>query len=285
MCAVTRRCGTVLQGAAGSCVCGLAVTCVAFLSLLAPCLEPAVAQSKLPTQGFVETLGANATGEELDAQPDLWVLEVSFRPMRMMSIEIADPKTGQRKRELVWYLIYKATNRPLTRQEDKSDMKPVNVYDPAPKAMFIPEFVIVTDDNTGQFVYPDEILPEAQAAIARRERLPLKNSVQIVDVLPPMTPHDARKQSPIYGVATWRNVEPKTDDFTVFMGGFSNGYRIGKDPDGAPLALRRTIMIEYWRPGDRFDQNEREIRVRTPPEWMYRPDEPDSEPATTALVR
>jgi len=286
MCAATRRCGVALQAADGFRVCRLTVACAAFLGLLAPCLKPAVAQSQSHTEGFVETLGAHATGEELHAQHDLWVLEVSFRPMRMMPIEITDSKTGQTKRELVWYLIYKAINRPLPQQEDESDVRPVNEYDPVPADMFVPEFAIVTDDNTGQFVYPDEIMPEAQAAIARRERLPLKNSVEIVDVLPPITPPDARQQSPIYGVVTWRKIEAKTDFFKVFMSGFSNGYRIGKQPDGAPLAMRRTIMAEFWRPGDRFDQNEREFRVRTPAKWMYRPDEPEIQPAAaTALVR
>ena len=78
----------------------------------------------------------------------------------------------------------------------------------------------------------------------------------------------------IYGVAMWRGINPKTDYFTVFMSGFSNGYRVAKGPNGGQLIERRTIVQEFWRPGDRFDQAEIEMRFKGDPKWVYRADEP-----------
>src|SRR6185503_13289659 len=46
---------------------------------------------------------ALATGDEIAAQPDLWVMEVYFKPMRQMVLNLTDPKTGQKRPEYVWY--------------------------------------------------------------------------------------------------------------------------------------------------------------------------------------
>jgi hypothetical protein len=80
----------------------------------------------------------------------------------------------------------------------------------------------------------------------------------------------------------WRNVDPDADFFSVFMQGFSSGYRQTTGPDGKPLIWRKTIMHEYWRPGDEAEQREREIRrldepkpsdqPRHDPRWVYRAD-------------
>ena len=38
-------------------------------------------------------------------------------------------------------------------------------------------------------------------------------------------------------------------------------------PDGKELIQRKTLVQEFWRPGDEFDQNEQEIRVVETPKW------------------
>ena len=230
-----------------------------------------VTQGQL-TRGFVAKIEPAVTGEELNAQDDLWVFEVDFKPMRMVWVDLTDPKTGEKKRELIWYLVYRVVNRDLARPEDKSDTAPVNNEDPVPVSMFVPEFTLVTNDNDSQKSYDDVLLPEAQTAIILRERLQLKNSVEVVGEVPPATPKNAKDENAIYGLVMWRGVDPETDFFTVFMTGFSNGYSKRKGPDGQPQIWRRTIVQEYWRPGDRFFQNEKEIRPKGEPEWIYRPD-------------
>lgn len=228
------------------------------------------------TGGFDTSLPAIASGEELSAQSDLWMMEVTFKPMRMIVVELTDPKTGKRSREYVWYLVYKAVNRLQASNEGDADVTPVNVQDPPPsEPLFVPEFTLVSDDNGVQEIYHDAILPEAQAAIEQRERRKLLNSVEIVQPLPTATPAGAVEESALYGVAMFRGIDQDSDFFTLYMGGFSNGYKLVTGPDGNPLFLRKTIVQEYWRPGDRFDLDEREIRQKGNPRWIYRADEVD----------
>lgn len=250
------------------------LTCV----LIAGVASSAVAQpsaSRL-TRGFEATAPAVATAEEL-AQGDLWVMQVDFKPVRLINVETTDPKTGEKRNELFWYLVYRAVNKSLKAPAQDTGTVPVNNYDPAPgPSLFIPEFSLVTDDDGRQQVFPDVIVPEAEEAIRRREmrgtdqRNELKNSVGIVQ---PVRPAEEKSGAPIYGVAVWRAVDPETDSFKIYAGGFSNGYREVQGPDGKPLILRREIVLDYWRPGDEFDPNEREFIFRTQPRWIYRADE------------
>ncbi|MBW3542758.1 MAG: hypothetical protein KY476_21055 [Planctomycetes bacterium] len=244
--------------------------------LLLP-LAAAAQEPEAPTEGFVQRVASDATGQEITAQSNLWVLEVDLKPLRMIWVDVTDPETGQKKRELVWYLVYKAVNRPLARRQDTSDSAPANEEDVPPgKPLFVPDLTLVTDDNDSQQVYPDVVLPEAQAAINRRERRRFLNSVEAIGEIPDPVPADARPtpEQVIYGVATWKDVDPETDYFTVYMSGFSNGIRVMNGPDGKPLVLRKTIMQDFWRPGDRFDQTEDEVRFQGEPRWDYRPDAP-----------
>jgi len=224
-------------------------------------------------EGFDVVVPAAPAGEEITTQSNLWMLEVALKPMRMRWVDVTNPATGETTRELIWYQVYKAVHRPLPRKQDSSDTKPVNDEDVPPPPMFVPEFTLVTVDEGGEKVYQDVILPEAQAAINRRERRVYKNPVEIISELPPPTPEGEEAENPLYGVAIWKAVDPDTDYFTVYMTGFSNGYQLGKTPQGETLAQRKTIMQEYWRPGDRFEATEIEIRRRGAPRWIYRADE------------
>ena len=230
-------------------------------------------------RGFDATAPAIATAEEL-AQGDLWVMQVDFKPMRLVRVETTDAKTGERREETIWYLVYRAVNRPLKSASQGDEKTPVNNYDPPPgPPLLVPEFTLVTDDNDVQQIYPDVVIPEALDAITRRElrggdrQNVLKNSVEIVQPVPETGDTAAR---PIYGVATWRGIDPTTDNFKVYVSGFSNGYKEMKGPGGEPLILRREIVLDFWRPGDEFDLTEREFQVRAEPRWVYRAE--DAEP-------
>lgn len=230
--------------------------------------------------GFVTKVRATATGEELSRQPGLWICEVAFKPMRYMRVEVTDPKTGKKTRELVWYVCYKAINRPLG-QKKATDIDPVNDYDiPPSKPFFVPEFTLVTDDNGVQKTYHDIVLPEAQAAILKeREQRKAggpryRNSVEVVGPIPEVTDAETAPGQTIWGMAMFRGVDPDADHFRLFMTGFSNGYKLTTLPGSdEPLVLRRTVRQEYWRPGDGIDQNEFEFRLKGDPVWEYRPDD------------
>jgi hypothetical protein len=247
--------------------------------ILSLAVAPALGQGQQPStlnRGFSATAPAIATAEEL-AQGDLWVMQVDFKPMRLMRVETRDPKTGERREETIWYVVYRAVNKPLKAAGEADPRTPVNNYDPPPgPSLLVPEFELVSDDNNVQRVYPDVVLPEAEAAIAGREmrggdqQNALKNSVAIVQ---PVLPADDAGAKPIYGVAMWRGVDPTIDNFKVYASGFSNGYKEVKGPDGKPVILRREIVLDFWRPGDEFDLTEREFQFRSQPRWVYRADE------------
>lgn len=181
----------------------------------------------------------NPNGEELSAQPRLWMMEVHMKPMRMIQVPLTNPETGRKKIENIWYMVYKAINRPLPFKEDASNTTPSNDDDQEPlEQMFVPVFTLRTDDITNDMpvrkTYPDVILPEAQKAInlreGRNEQNAYKNSVEIMQAIPQATPEDQGDANAIYGVAMWRGVDRNTDYFTIYMSGFSNGYRYVNDP-------------------------------------------------------
>jgi len=214
----------------------------------------------------VETVAAPLiTGQERSEQPNIWAMELNYKPVRMIQVEITDPKTGKSSKELVWYLAYRAVVRSSSGISDS--------VKPEDRPWFVPEFTFVIDKGRrGPQTYSDQIIPEAQAAINKRERHVYKNSVEIVAPLPKITPDRSKVLNSLDGVATWTGIDADVVYFTVYITGLSNGYRIleEKGPDGNELLARRTLAQNFWRPGDRFEQHEEEIRLKDEPRWVYR---------------
>ena len=259
------------------------------LLLLVAAAGPAFGQDRA-SGGFDNTLAAIASGEETSAQSDLWVMQVDFKPMRLVRLPVTDPETGETTRELVWYLVWRAANRPLRTPERQDGTTPVNELDdpPGPK-QFVPELVLIGEDGTAK-QYQDVILPSALPLIERRElrgnfaEFTLNTTVSAAGDLPPLKEGDLRPEDYVYGVATWTGVDPETDRFTVLLNGFSNGYQRTDGPDGRPVIQRRTGILKFWRPGDAVDEDEREFRVGVDPrgdqpalaglpQWEYLADE------------
>lgn len=320
-----------------------------FTAIVSP-LSAQEARTSPVGRGFDFLVKPVASGEERQSQPDLWVFELQMKSLRMLEVDLTEPGTGRKKKELVYYLVYRAINREIDRRQDNPERTPVNEYDKEPiPDLFVPQITLVTSDNGKRTVVPDSILPEAQKAIQVREKMKLANSVEVVRRIPPVVSMDAPDSEAIYGVAIFRNVDPDTDYFTIFMSGFSNGYKLVKGPvtyadledavrsggiqpgnqiwngaldsewqaaagvgnlfrpnasrpadadtaqwfysvpaehsDDTVTTWRKTLMQKYWRPGDRFDQNEAEIRQEGSPRWIYRPDDnamPNNETTTAA---
>lgn len=241
---------------------------VVTLLVLSPAMSWAQKASGAPKYSEIR-LPAVASGEELGKQPDLWVMDVYFKPMRQIAVELTDPKTGQKQSKYVWYVVYRAVNRALPEVIEFNP--PVNELDPPvlpPK--FVPAFTLMTTDTPEPKLYDDKVIPEALAIIARRERLPLLSSVSAVQTVPPAAETGSPQERPIYGVAMFTDVDPTADRYTVFMTGFSNGVREIDAPDGTTGVQHKTVVTKYWRPGDQFDQREPEIRLDGDPQWIYR---------------
>ena len=267
---------------------------IAGLMLLAVCGRGSSLAVAQVTRGFDTTARAIATGEERQRQPDLWMFEVSYKPMRMIWVDVTNPRTGQKQREQIWYLAYRAQNRTLATRDDSDDLKPVNELDPLPgPTKFLPDATIVTYDDRTQEIpgqtYLDRVIPEAAAAINRVERRNAKDptfldSVQAIQDLPEPVDADDMNGDWIYGVASWSGVDPETDYFKVVLSGFSNGYEIRPGPDGVPITWRKKLVQRFARRGDRFDPSQVEFELDGPPEWVYIPDT-NSETSTTSASR
>lgn len=257
--------------------------------LLLIAVRPAAAQE---SRGFDQVVKVYATGEERNRQGDLWVMEVHLKPVRMQWVDVTNPETGETSRDLVWYLAYKAINRPIATQVDESDTTPVNTLDPVlqpPK--FLPEFTLVTYDDPATEIpnqtYMDQVLPEAVVAINKVEShrpddVLLSDTVSIIQPVPEATAEGAENEEWMYGVATWRNVDPETDFFSVILSGFSNGYEIREGPGGEPVRWRKVLVQKFSRRGDRFDPTQIEFRFEGPGRWTYQPEEA---PATQQAVQ
>ncbi|NNJ26304.1 hypothetical protein [Alienimonas chondri] len=256
-------------GTKGGLLPGFAVVASLALTLSA---STAWAQGGRSSGGFDATLPSIASGPEIRSQADLWVMQVDFKPMRLARLPVTDPETGETRQELVWYLVWRSTNRPLQSPEKETERTPQNELDAPPQLPpFVPEFVLIGEDGTAR-QYRDVILPNVLPLIEARELrgefadVKLNTTVSASGDLPAGVAADAPPgEGATYGVATWTGVDPTTDRFIVLLNGFSNGYRIQTGPDGQPVTERRTGVLRFWRPGDEIDEVETEFRLGVNP--------------------
>ena len=206
---------------------------------------------------------------------DIWNLEFKFKPVRMVTIDMPQ-KSGKMQRKLIWYLVYSVTNsgKVLHPVEDADGTYTVEEVDHPVR--FIPEFLLESPEY--KKVYPDRVIPLALGPIRMREdrNRRFHTSVEI-----------CREEIPVgktvWGVAMWEAIDPRIDSFSIYVQGLTNAYRWKDAPGrykrgdqlgtGRRLA-RKTLKINFWRPGDEYYQHESEIRRGVPGrvdyEWVYR---------------
>jgi hypothetical protein len=175
----------------------------------------------------------------------IWVLDFAFKPLRIRTVEI--PGKGRRP---VHYLYYKVVNR---------TGKP---------RMFIPQFVMVNEEGKK---FEDQVIPHAIPLIQAREdaTIPVRGAVDIMGVIPPSTKEGV--DDAVFGAAVWEKWDPKSDRFSIYVRGLSDGYKEIPNPSGGkPIVKYKTLRIDFIRRGDERNINEREIELSDPPyEWVY----------------
>lgn len=219
----------------------------------------------------------------------IWNLEFSFKPMRMIYVDIPQP-SGKMQRKLVWYMVYRVRNL-------GGHLKPVEVVETIDKASepatqhitfkteptdevelfgktttslrFFPHFVLASTEYDKEYL--DRVIPAALAPIKAREfpgrEVQLHNSLTISEV--PLLKSDDMNDNSVWGVVTWIDVDPKIDYYLVYVQGLTNAYQF-EDPMGAfkkgdapgtgRKFLKKTLQLNFWRPGDTVDPHEEEIR-------------------------
>src|SRR5204862_5082617 len=118
-------------------------------------------------------------------------------------------------------------------------------------------------------VYHDQILPKVQEAIRRIEdpagHLDIKNSVTIGSEPIPASKPNAYPKA-VTGVATWYDVDPDANNFSIFVSGLSNGW----SEDDNKVVRRKTLQLKFRRVGDKYLMDSREIKFVPPETWVYR---------------
>ena len=216
------------------------IACVCLLAAGWAGLTESLGQAQEKDYGFKVVAPSQSTGDERASQSNLWVLEVQFKSLRQVQLDLPDPKTGQKRKEIILYLLYRVVNRGPGEVKEETEAPSTNTFDPeVTPQLFIPEFALITQDNGPQNIYDDRLIPAAEKEIRKREQegktshLPLgvvlKNSVKIAGAIP----KEAAPGMPpemYYGVAMWRGVDPAADRFTIMLSGFSNGYKLVRGP-------------------------------------------------------
>ena len=248
-------------------------------------LAPGVMESVDPELREVETVSRHDVVELLAVDPDLewakdvpfrrqiWYLEFKFKPMRMILVDIPQAN-GRMKQKLLWYMVYSVTNPGKVMPSVKGVDGSYQLQDSDQPVRFIPEFRLRSHES-GK-VYPDRVIPIAMGPIQIREdpRRKFSTSVEMVRQIKP--------GETFWGVATWEDIDPRIDRFSVYVNGLSNAYR-WKDTPGAfkpgdPIGkgrkwVRKTLKLNFWRPGDEYYEHEKEFRYGIPGEvdcqWVY----------------
>ena len=229
---------------------------------------------------------------------DVWCLELSFKPLRMTYVDIPQ-LSGKMQRKLVWYLVYRVRNTGAgLGPQEQADGTFASQEGLQGELQFVPHFLLTSQDRDrkGEPVrkaYLDRILPAAILVIQRRElpRGKLLNSAQVAEVI--LAPESGRAVGGVWGVAMWEDIDPEIDFFSVQIGGLTNAYQwqdppgefqLGDPPGKGRRLLHRNLQLNFWRPGDSYAEDEREIRYGPAPgkadlygtgegvayQWIYR---------------
>jgi len=175
----------------------------------------------------------------------IWVLDFAFKPLRIKTVDI--PGKGRRQVHYIYYKVANRTGKPR---------------------VFVPQFIMVNEEGKR---FEDSVVPEAVPLIQAREdaTIPLLGSVNIMGVIPPSTKPDV--DDAVFGVAVWDNWDFKSDRFSIYVRGLSDGYKETPSPSGGkPTVKYKTLRIDFIRRGDERNVHEKEIELNDPPyEWVY----------------
>jgi hypothetical protein len=206
-------------------------------------------------------------------KPGVYTLHFRYKPPRIDTFVGLDAK-GNKVNKTVWYMWYQVYNAPTRVKLPNGDFE-LRAADPV---TFLPEFELVTKDlNTTHLDDPEPFVVDQ---IKKKEDptgvLNLQTSVSIAKrPIPPSKPDAIPRM--VSGVAVWTDMAdraPRTNRFSVYVSGLSNGLATEQLPDGKALIKRKTLQINFLRP---TDDNRPEITDIKPDEgngpaerWIYR---------------
>ena len=170
-------------------------------------------------------------------KPEVWTLHFRYKAPRIEQLDGLDA-TGKPVKKVVWYMWYQVSNLSGEPQT------------------FLPEFELVTKDlNTTHLDEPQPYMVEQLNKIENPTNEPslrLLSSITISKRPVPPTLPDAIPRM-VTGVAIWTDMAekaPRTNKFSVYVTGLSNGLAVEETPTGESLIKRKTLQINFLRPTD-----------------------------------
>lgn len=206
-----------------------------------------------------------ARSRDITFRHEVWALEFAFKPARLIEVDFPT-ETGGVTRKVVWYLVYRIrySGQDLvpTLEENQEDVPVAPQKVRFESVRFLPRFAMVSKERG--FSKDAQVLPAAKAAIEARERIgkPLYDQVEITKKEVLLSSLEADHS--LWGVATWTNVDPRTDFFAIDVRGLTNAYKIRFDSEGKKNFDRKTLRIYFWRPGDVLDVTQDRIHLGLP---------------------
>ena len=93
--------------------------------------------------------------------------------------------------------------------------------------------------------------------------LNIKNSVTIAAEPIPPSRENANPKA-VTGVAIWDDVDPDSNNYSIYVAGLSNGWSQTDNPiaaDKEPIVRRKTLELNFKRLGDRYNMFSEEIQL------------------------
>ena len=210
---------------------------------------------------------------------DVWQYEFSFTGLRQLAQSVRQPD-GQITQENIWYMVYRIRNLGKSIGFEQVKANPAfnrqlyelqkNKAATDTKIDFLPRFSIegwVIPADTRKYekvVYRDFIDPALVRQVQQREdpARKLLSTVEMSRAELPVIKDEASDGT--WGVAIWRDVDPRIDYLSVYVSGLTNAYRIKKDTQGEIELQQKTLQLNFWRPGDTVSEAEDKVDYGIP---------------------
>ena len=232
---------------------------------------------KLETDSIGQTL--YGMSERVILFRDVYQYDFAFTGLRQIKVAITG-SDGVARNKNYWYLPYRIRDldETLTYEEVKENPnlsqvshvlkkgEPIDAED----RFFLPRFTlegsvfVPREKRYKKVAYRDTVNPAVARVIRAQEdpRMILLDGIQMSKVDIPKVKREAK--AGIWGVAIWEDVNPNIDFVSVFVKGLTNAHRIKRGEDGAISFLHKTLQLNFWRPGDDFEESKDRIKYGIP---------------------
>jgi hypothetical protein len=209
----------------------------------------------------------------------VWTLHFRYKPPRIVTLD-GFSKDGKPNKQVVWYMWYQVYNLPPERPDNVAPAPGDDKKRLGQPVTFLPEFELVTKDLLTSHL--DEPQPHILSQLEKIENpqnhpnLRLLSSIEISKRPIPVTGPDSIPRV-VTGVAVWTDMAdkaPKTNKFSVYVVGLSNGQATEELRTGEKVIKRKTLQLNFIRPTDDLRPQITDIRpddANAPAEqWIYR---------------